>query len=233
MASLMTEVQLAEEIVRYLEEYGWDVYQEVQIRSYGPIADIVAVQNKLVAVIEVKKSLGIQVIVQVLNWRPYANYLFVATPHYRQNYKQNVLLKDILKWQGIGSLKIGGYDTPVREDVKANLNRKALSNTIKSKLREEHKTFAKAGNADGRRFTPFQKTCLDIVKKVMDHPGICLKDLVDGINTHYSSPSIAKSCISRYAQEGIIKGIRCVKEGKLLRFYKDKTIPGNKGNLYK
>lgn len=37
----MKETELAKVVIRYLEEMGWDVYQEVQPHAQGPVADIV------------------------------------------------------------------------------------------------------------------------------------------------------------------------------------------------
>ena len=42
MVEKITEVDLGKKIIPWLERNGWEVYQEVQFRGYGGIADIVA-----------------------------------------------------------------------------------------------------------------------------------------------------------------------------------------------
>src|SRR3990167_11042364 len=74
----LTEVQLAKPIIAYLEERGWDVYQEVLI--YGKIADIVATFGKLTWIVEVKTSLSLKLLEQIYAWRGRANFLSIAIP---------------------------------------------------------------------------------------------------------------------------------------------------------
>jgi hypothetical protein len=48
---------------------AWEVYQEVQLEAYRPIADIVATADPKVCVVECKLSLGFRVIEQVWRWQ--------------------------------------------------------------------------------------------------------------------------------------------------------------------
>ena len=78
MQQSQPETILAELVVNWLESQKWDVYQEVQIETYGKIADIVAVLGNLVWIIECKKSLSLSVMEQAYRWRRYANFTSVA-----------------------------------------------------------------------------------------------------------------------------------------------------------
>lgn len=51
MIKKISEVQLGKPIISWLQEMGWEVYQEVQIATYDSVADIVAKQGKLIWVI--------------------------------------------------------------------------------------------------------------------------------------------------------------------------------------
>ena len=71
MPEKITEADLGEKLILWLERNGWEVYQEVQFRGYGGIADIVAVRNKpggsgdkIMWIIELKKSLSLKVMEQ-------------------------------------------------------------------------------------------------------------------------------------------------------------------------
>ena len=80
MRGPVRETDIAKIVIGWLEQLEWECYQEVQVHSYGHIADIVAVKEPLVWVIECKQSLSLSVIEQADGWRPYAHYLSVCVP---------------------------------------------------------------------------------------------------------------------------------------------------------
>lgn len=220
-----TEMELAEVVITWLEQFQWDVYQEIQISYGGEIADIVAVQYGIVWVIETKKTFGINLIEQCYKWSEYAHYVSAAIPVRKHD---TGFGRMICRKFGIGILEVPEPDGWhfINELQKPKLHRTALAKKIRECLTPEHKTFAKAGNPDGKRLTPFQATCLNVVDEVRKNPGIKLKDLIDNVSHHYSSPATARSCISSWTQEGIIKGIECKRVGKLLKFYPTKENNG-------
>src|SRR5690606_4362918 len=65
------------------------------------IADIVAVKDNKVWVIETKLAFGSKVIEQAYFWHPYADYISIAVP---RNYKNgyNVVLNFFIEQKGIG-----------------------------------------------------------------------------------------------------------------------------------
>ena len=217
----MTEERLAEIIINYLHDLHWDVYQEVALKQFDGRADIVAVQNNRVWVIETKMTMCLTVIAQAMNWQRMAHWVSVAVPLQRKEKDMHYGQKICRKF-GIGVLRAS--EGNVSEKVEPVLFRKAEANRFLEGLCEEHKTFAKAGNAGGYFFSPYQKTCRDIVKIVTEHPGIMLKELIDSVDHHYASDSSAKSSISHWVHAGKIKGITLKREGKFLRFYPDDQI---------
>jgi hypothetical protein len=50
-------------------------------------------------------------------------------------------------------------------------------------------------------------------------PGIGMKELVDNIETHYSSSKTARSVLAKWIQQGVVKGVRAEFEGRALRLY--------------
>lgn len=204
-------------MVEWLESQHWDVYQEVS--AYGSVADIVAVQNKLVWVVECKTSLSLSLIAQAVEWRKRAHFITVAIPKSKTNFsKTRRFALETLKSYGIGVLmvKIGDIDC---HTIKPNIFRKARTNHLISCLSEKQKVFAPAGSCGGGYWTPYKETCKRIVRAVKRNPGIILKDLIDGIDHHYANDKSAKASIRYWIQTGKIKGVRCEKDGKFLRFY--------------
>lgn len=208
-----SEVDVAKQVIKWLEEYHWEIYQEVKFKFTGGVADIVAVQNNLIWIIETKTILGLKVIEQADKWRYLANYVSIATP----GGPNNNFIDDILKWKKIGRIIVNENDC--YEPIGAFLNRKALTDKIKKGLNEKHKTYAEAGNNKGRYWSPFKETCRQILLVVMRENGILLNDLIHKINHHYHTPASAKTSIVEWTKRGYIQGIEVRLENNKYRFY--------------
>ena len=198
---------MAKSVVDWLSGSTWEVYQEVQPKFGDPVADIVAVQGPLVWVIEVKCSFGFSVLDQANHWKGHANLISVATPPSPADLhlKRKILGLMGIGWLGIYSDYAGGLR--VEERYPPYFHRK-ISKTITSALREEHKTWAMAGNNSSERFTPFKKTCMDILIYIKNHPGCGIKEIVNNVPTHYRSHSTARACLSMWVQQGKVPGVK-------------------------
>jgi len=220
MKKKLTEIELAEKVIKWLECQHWDVYQEVQPSGEGPVADLVAIQNNYIWIIEVKQSLSLALLEQASHWLGYAHFVSVAHEKRRKWSKGQNVAAAFMRWKGIGELSIGHRNiNMVDELIDAKLHRKVLAYYIRNRLVEEQKTFAKAGNPNGMRWTPYQQTCRNILTLVDEQPGIYLKELIDNLQHHYASNQCARSSLSHWARAGKIKGIRTETDGRYLRFY--------------
>lgn len=217
------EIDIGKAIVEYLQDLQWEVYQEVQaFGSGGPVIDIVATQGLVVWAIECKTNLSLKLIEQAMHRLGHANYVSIAYPSRRH---RNNFAHRILKIFGIGSLTVkdtanSKYGIQVVEYNKPTLARKTTG-YIRKALNENQKTFASAGNAEGKRWTPFQETCRLIKSKVACNPGITLSELLgpNGIITHYTSTATARSCIGKWGQQDVIKGVEIRFDGRLIRLF--------------
>ena len=224
----MKETELAKGVIAWLQDMKWDVYQEVQVFSYGAIADIVGLFDGRTWVIEVKTTLSLKVMEQAYHWKPFSNLVSVAVPRGRRGSIE--FPWKVLESFGIGLIRVvessdwvNHASVPVWEIVelvRPQVNRRP-GKYLKDSLSEAHKTFAEAGNANKLRWSPFQQTCLDVRKFVEKNPGAGLKQIIDNVKTHYQSVQSAKSCIAKYIQMDVLKGVRSEKDGKKLRFYPD------------
>ena len=216
----MKEVDIGRTLIPSLTDLKFEVYQEVS--HHGKIADIVAVYGPVVWVIESKTTLSLALMEQAHRWRSYATYVSVAIP-YGKRAKGQEFADCVLRRFGIGLMKVS--DNPdlsysVTEIIRPEMNRKPILD-LRKVLTDYHKTYAEAGNSEGRRWTPFQQTCINIEKFVRDNPGCSMKELLDGVDTHYHSVATARCCIARWASEGVLKGVRCDKVGGRLKFFTD------------
>ena len=221
----MRETDLAKGVITWLQDLKWDVYQEVQVFSYGAVADIVGLFGGRTWVIETKTSLSLKVIEQADHWRHFSNLVSVAVPRAKRD---RSFAKKALGTFGIGLIAVGStldWVDPgtvdawdVSELLRPKLNRRP-GLALRRVLMDEHKTFAEAGNTDKLRWSPFQGTCQRVRAFVEKRPGATLKEIVDDVPTHYRSVQTAKICISKWVDMRVLKGVRREKDGKTFRFY--------------
>lgn len=214
-----TEKDLAAQIIRYLQDMGWEIYQEVQMYGFGSRADIVALKGNITWVIETKMNAGLEVIYQAFQWQTHAHYVSIAVPRGLRSRTAN-FAGVVCKRFGIGLLECDLYNESynVRQHVAPKLDRSPW-NKLRDALNENHKTYAEAGNADGKFWSPFKQTCNEVVRAVNESPGMTVKGLIDSISHHYSSDATAKGSIVQWARAGKIKGIKIDEHSRPLRIY--------------
>lgn len=219
-----SEEEIATVVVEWLQAQGWEVFQEVQPRRLGIVADLVARRASVLWIIEVKAQFGLRVMQQAYRWIQYGHFVSVAVPHFGR-YGMRSFSAEILRRFGIGALRVDpdGYREKVRVEVVPEFRRRVLADQITKHLREEHKTFAKAGNSASHRFTPFQSTCLAVKKRAEAQPGITMKEMMDGLEHHYAGDVTARTCIRKWAEAGKIPGVRLEREGRQVRFFPENT----------
>lgn len=202
-----SECDLAAIVVSQLQQFHWDVYQEV---SYGlGRADIVATRGVARWGIEVKQSTDLTVIEQALNLSHYCHFVSIAVPYSRSANISKLLCRKL----GIGIMRIGTTD--FREDLHPEFRRKVLD----LELREEFKTFCLAGTAGGGHWTPFKDTKRNLIATVTREPGIEFATLIKSLKHHYHALSTAKACLKGYIGTSVIPELRIeMVNGKLCVF---------------
>lgn len=230
-----SESELAKPIIAWFCEQGFDVYQEVELRTGGKRADIVAVYGKKIVVIETKLTLGLRVIEQAWQWTRDAHLVYCGMP-YGAGGRDNWFAMKVAANYGLGVLQVSVHDdyfhraTPTDDPIKvyevsekqaAMFQHQELYDVKKflDSLSEGHKTFAEAGNNAGRRWTPFQQTCMNLVEYVKDHPGATIKETIDAVKHHYASTATARACMAKYIMSGVVKDIRADTSGKAWKLY--------------
>jgi hypothetical protein len=245
MADRLKETEVAAAVVAWLEEAGWDVYQEVQVKRFGRVADIVAVMDRRIWIIECKTSLSIAVIGQAYEWQESVHWVSVAVPvmakrkgGYPIRGQRPRFVNRVLRDYGIGLIKVERKKSfgqvpaalecheAIHPEMRRSPGKQGLRfmardiRALRDGLCEEQKTFAKAGNADGDRWTPWKQTCRSVSRAVAKKPGICIAELIrDEGHFHYASSSSARSALSHWLREGKVPGVRVVREGRKLALY--------------
>lgn len=206
------EVEVARPVVAYLADLKWDVYQEVE---RGNRADIVALNGRLIWVVEVKTSLTFDVIAQAKNWLDHAHYVSIAVPSSMIASRGRALAYRVCEQLGIGVLEVtDSSDLLNRVVEKANpkIGRTRLIPRFVEMLRArcvpECKTWSEAGNSKSSYFSPFTNTCEQIRRHIKNNGPSTTAQILENIQHHYRSNSTAKSCLFKWAVNGSIKGVR-------------------------
>jgi hypothetical protein len=228
----IAEVDIARPVVEYLEGAGWTVYQEVE--TISGIADIIAILDKRLWIVEVKNSLSLSLMAQAGRWLCRAHWVSVAFPMMQKVGSMTEgrrFAMQILEERGIGTIVVDFSRTPVAvseyRGTPARMIRRPLPGAIRfirDNLKEQQRTFANAGSRGGAHWTPYKESCEYIRRYVKANPGVSVKQVVDELGKlHYATGSSARHSISAMAREGHIPDVVARKQDGKLRLF----IEGN------
>jgi hypothetical protein len=216
------ETDLGPPVIGWLTSRGWDVYQEVE--GPGGRADIVGTCGPLVAIVELKRSFGLDVVGQARSWLPWANMVWVAAPRPARASAARSLLLEVCDWKGIGVLEVSApchFDALGQVGCVADpaLQRRASVDRLRRALRPEHKTMTRAGSASGGHWTPFKETCTRLRQAVATSPGITITDAIAAIPHHYANSRSARAHLVDLIRRGVIDGLELRQDGRRVNLY--------------
>lgn len=204
----MKETDLAQKFVEYLSCY--DLYFEV---DYHRCVDIVAIEGNISMAYEVKTTFNFKVLEQAIENAKHFHYSYICVPDFSDSYFQRKLCVDY----GLGLLVYPEKDLfrEVRKLVHPKLNRHANIFSLRNRLREENKqSIPGSRSGDGGKLTAFGCTVQNAEFFVRRNPGCTLKQMIEGIEHHYSSNQSARGSMAQYIKSGVIKNIE-LKSNKL------------------
>jgi len=223
----LKETTLAADIKNWLVQNGWTVYQEVKFGNNR--ADLVAVSDPIVWIIECKTSFSLKVLEQAEHWTRYAHLVSVAVPMKKRKWgSYSAHRRDfeeiVCKKFGVGLItadyRNGKLIIPdIKDALRPKVNRKTLVKKFRASLVEEQKTLGEAGSCNSDYYTPFRNTLFWLKKYVEKNPGCILGDAIKNIKHHYHSDYSAISCMMKYMKKGIITDIELRREGKKFFLY--------------
>ena len=185
----MKETELAKPVIEWLTDQHWEIYQEVQFDGGGTVADIVAVRNGIIWIIETKTSYGFAVLEQARRWS--VHYRSIAIPWAREprNYlvARDYYLVGVIEVHMRKDWYEGAY---VDEVIPAPLQRRnhVYAKRHISSLLELHKTFSPAGSSGRQHLTPYKNTMLAVRNVIETNPGCTIKFLFEKLGPmHYAS----------------------------------------------
>lgn len=208
-----SEAQLVECAAEWLRSDGWICYFEVAPWGSGASrADIVATRGHLLAVVECKLTLSLQLLEQCRFWIKYAHITWAAVP-WRD---ASALQTDVCELVGCGLVGFGRFDRGGYVELAPQLRRRVDHERIRRHLGEAQAS-TKPGSSSFS--TPFTATCTRLIGIVREAGGrIAVKEAISKLDHHYTSPACARSSLISRAEAGIIKGLRVAREGKAVFF---------------
>jgi hypothetical protein len=221
----LKETDLGKPIIDYLESLHWDVYQEVPCGS--GVADIVAVLDEKMWVVELKKSLSLQLLDQAIYRCVRVHYVSIGIPSRNLDAK-NYAVKTILDHYGIGVFMVGASGR-LSEERKPRLNEdRLLSYDLEKTFKALHPKMKqnKAGSLPGNNWTPWKEWKKNVERVVTENPGITPKEMVEKLKTlaPYTKPKNAEQAAVYYARNGLIERVQVAKENNRLRLYPREAI---------
>ncbi len=225
MGKSFSEAELAKFLIDALILEGWDCYPEVALGKllgqnlkdnagsrliFGePIADVVAIKDGLVMIVECKKSFSLEVIEQALEWSKISPLYAIAIPFAAFN-NRSVVKTHLREYYGLGIFGISATHAQWRFKPKLKKENLKYCDEIKSILKPTM-MLSTAGAAHTWRSTPYQDTMFEIRCYLAMHGPTRLKDLYDFLEGkengkcvhHYSSRASMVSSIGKSIYGGV------------------------------
>jgi hypothetical protein len=222
-----TESAVAAAVTAWLEGEGHEVFSEVSIAwklraGAGDVgdgrADLVAIRGGELAVVECKASLSFDLFAQCERWLDYANRIWLAVPVAKASRGRSEAFRIARDFYGFGVLEVRdavpGERSPIVIRAAAVL-KEERDHALRTSLRSEHKTHAKAGSNTGGHFTSFKETCQALAGYVSKHPACTLDEALGAIEHHYKTKASAANSLGPWIRKGKVAGVYQGWKGRL------------------
>jgi len=207
----MTETELGELVIKWLKETHtkWEVFEEIRPSKYpgSPIADIALINSQSeIWVIELKRSLSLEVIRQAYEWQ--VDYRSIATWQPKRPSKKTGFWYGYIKHNmGIGTILVNDVTGSVREVREPSHKYVGITSYPKKhfiEIMRSGKTegFGKAGSKDGGHWTPYKESMKAVRGYVQNNPGCGVGDIVRDLGKlHYASAHSARTNLVKNLNE--------------------------------
>ena len=176
-----TESDLANIIIKHLENKGWISYKEVSISGVGGSsrADCYFIKKENLEIIETlsvetKLNFSLVVIEQAFQWLAYSNRCYICIPSPKSSNRSSYLF-------GIKICKmmnIGVFEVNVKSGIIKEVNTPTITKNTKIPPLYEQQRDSIAGNNKGEFITSFKITNINIDEYMKDKDSVELKNLI-------------------------------------------------------
>lgn len=240
-----TEEQLAQVAVAHLQEMGYETYEEVHLGP-GPRPDIVGLQGSRIAIVEVKRSISLTLLNQMMYWRGQVHYIYGAIGAGRIGLAADRLCRQ----EGLGLWHI---DSNLwGQNVVPNIDKASITclrparlyrhktalwtlNFIRDACNDHNRSgsaWAAAGSKSGGYWTPFAQTRKELYRLVKKDPGRKMEEYLNDIDHHYASTCSGKASLFDLIRRGILEEFELRREGRSLHVYLSSDTVNETGALH-
>lgn len=190
----MSESDLFAPVKAWLEERDFTVYSEVSLGYGRDRADVVATRGPLLAVVELKRSLSVDLIGQCIGWKGYAHLIYAAVPQPREAVSEHG--RRILANYGIGLLVVNHWGV-AEQHVQPHFTRR-IRPLLRNNLCDEQRIGVPGGHAGGGYVTSYSRT-MERIRAYLEgerrrwrrdprEGWRTVKDILEQVDTHYANP---------------------------------------------
>jgi len=222
----MKETKLGELVIEWLqrERPGWEIFQEIQPRGYGSIADIVCINKAdLVWIIELKTTLNLAVIRQAYSWHvDYRSIAVISAKRQASIDERNWWYRYMKFKMQIGTISVSPFGLVSEKyspDIYNYINDKVVEKILEICKSGKTDGFGVAGGQDGGHWTPYKESMKSVQEFVQNNPGCQAMDIVSALgklhyaNDHSARTNLAKNLIA------VEKWCEVKKRGSVDTFY--------------
>ncbi|HXH55224.1 MAG TPA: hypothetical protein VNK03_05735 [Gammaproteobacteria bacterium] len=206
MPKTILEKHMGGNLIKWISEEGWECFPEVQLRTRGPRADLIATKNQLLWAVEIKLSLNMTVIEQALRWKQLgALYTSVAVlaPMRKYHNKFNFyteFVDRVFRNEGLGLFLINRKDMSVQEAITPRLFRYNFSKSkfLMEQLDERMKSYAAGSSSKEGYSSPFRRTIENAINFIAISKKCSIEELTNNIKTHFRIRTKAKKFLVKH-----------------------------------
>lgn len=210
----MKETELAARVVEMLIAKDYEVFQEVQLKTYGQVADIIAVKDGSPLIIECKVGYGLRVLEQAAAWNaPYRAIAVPAPVNKRRKYR--------VAWSfyEVGVIQVGLSGNCKFIHHAPLYGSPASGDKIIESLSDWHKTHADAGSQNSH-LTPYRIMLLKVQELLRNSSGLTLDEIVDEVGLgHYANRTSLKGVLRQTFNESDWVWRSRLKKNRSYRYY--------------
>lgn len=222
-----SEADVARAVERVMRRDGWAIYREVRAGYGDARADLVGERGGACWVCECKTRLSLDLIDQAHGWVGRAERVCVAVPQAKR-YRSRPTV--VLRHFGIGLLSCRHLQSDYPDATFSLYPRwRRLANgaslgPVRDYLHPEQMVAGEAGTNRGGYHTAFRWTMKECAAFIASHPGATIKEVVEGVEHHYSRDSGARQGIVFAINNGLLKGVRIDASRKPWRLYPEERL---------
>jgi hypothetical protein len=206
MSKAILEKHLGIKLMEWLSGEGWECFPEVQLKSRGPRADLLATKSPLLWAIEIKLTLNMTVIEQALRWKQLgALYTSIAVlaPIRKYHHKFNFyteFVDRVLKNEGLGLFLINRKDMSIQEAIPPKLFRYNFSKSkfLMEQLDERMKNYIPGSSSQEGYSSPFKRTIENAINFIAARNKCSIEELIKNIKTHFRVRNKAKKFLVKH-----------------------------------